>query len=65
MSVPPSGSEDNGRDEHPSFVNLIVLAFVLLLTLLAYWAFSALEHSPRFQRCLDTGQRNCVNIVSP
>jgi hypothetical protein len=65
MSAPPSGSEDNGGDERPPFVNLIILAFVLLLTTLAYWAFNGLEHSRRFQRCLDAGQRNCVNIVSP
>ena len=65
MSAPPSGSEDNGGGEHPPFVNLIILAFVLLLTALAYWAFNGLEHSRRFQRCLDAGQRNCVNFASP
>jgi hypothetical protein len=65
MSAPPSGSNDNGGGERPQFVNLIVLAFVLLLTTLAYWVFNGLEHSRRFQRCLDAGQRNCVNIASP
>jgi hypothetical protein len=27
------------------------------------WVFNALEHSRRFQRCLDTGHRNCVDFV--
>jgi hypothetical protein len=60
----PSG-EDDGREERSPSVNLIVLAVVLAFTILAYWAFNALEHSRRFQRCLDSGQRNCVNAVAP
>jgi hypothetical protein len=27
--------------------------------------FTALEHSRRFQRCLDEGRRNCVDYVGP
>jgi hypothetical protein len=63
MEHPSPGNEDGGRDGHQPFVNLVVLVVVLAFVMVAYWVFNALEHSRRFQRCLDTGRRNCVDFV--
>jgi hypothetical protein len=55
-------------DEEPgrrSFTNMAALVAVLALVLLSYWVFQALDHSRRFQRCLDSGRRNCVDFVNP
>jgi hypothetical protein len=44
---------------------MAVLLAALALVLIAYWVFEALGHSRRFQRCLDSGRRNCVGFVNP
>ena len=58
----PDSEDDEGEERSP-FAGLVTLAAVLVFAALAYWAFTALEHSRRFQRCLDSGQRNCVDFV--
>jgi hypothetical protein len=62
MRAPEGGDEDPKREDR---ANIIVLAIAVILVVLAYWAFDALQHSRRFQRCLDSGQRNCVGYVGP
>jgi hypothetical protein len=59
----PKNNQDDDRGRRNS--NLVALAAVVVLVLLAHWAFSALDHSRRFQRCLDEGRRNCVDYVGP
>jgi hypothetical protein len=58
--------DDGGEELEPrGLVNLVAVAAVVLLVILSYWAFDALEHSRKFQRCLDSGRSNCVNFVNP
>jgi hypothetical protein len=58
--APGNGDEDPGRRG-----NLVALIAVAVLVILGYWAFTALEHSRKMQRCLDEGRRNCVDYVNP
>jgi hypothetical protein len=50
---PGSPKDDQGDDRGRRNSSLVALAAVVVLVLLAYWAFTALDHSRRFQRCLD------------
>jgi flagellar biogenesis protein FliO len=44
--------------------SVVVLLVALALVLIGYWLFNALDHSRRFQRCLDSGHVNCVDFVN-
>ena len=55
------------EDEDPerrNWVNTVALIAVLALAAVGYWVFESLDHSRRFQRCLNSGRRNCVDFVS-
>ncbi len=56
--------EDDEFPERRSRANTVALIAALALLALAYWVFVSLDHSRRFQRCLDLGRRNCVDFVS-
>jgi hypothetical protein len=62
---PPARGEAEEDFERRKFANVAVLLAALALVTLGYWAFSALEHSRRFQRCLDSGRSNCVDFINP
>jgi hypothetical protein len=57
--------DGNEGPESRTVANLVAVVAALVLVVLGYWAFTTLEHSRRFQRCLDSGRRNCVDFVSP
>jgi hypothetical protein len=59
---PEDGDDDPQRR---NFVNMVVVVAVLVLLVLGYWAFNALQRSWRLQRCLDSGRRNCADYVNP
>jgi ferric-dicitrate binding protein FerR (iron transport regulator) len=64
----PLGRPTPGEEEDPerrSSANILALFATLALVMLAYWAFDALDHSRKFQRCLDSGRSNCVGLVTP
>ena len=61
----PSPEDGDDDPKRRNLVNMVVLVAVLMLVILGYWAFSALEHSWSFQRCLDSGRRNCVDYARP
>ena len=62
----PGSPKDNQEDDRGRRnSNLVALAAVVVLVLLGYWAFTALDHSRKFQRCLDEGRRNCVGYLGP
>jgi hypothetical protein len=61
MTSPAPHDEDNERAAPRS--NAATIIAVPILAVVSYWAFSALEHSRRFQRCLDSGRRNCVDYI--
>jgi hypothetical protein len=63
LNPPTRGEEDDFEGRR--FVNVVVLLAMLALVCVGYWVFHALDHSRRFQRCLDSGRRNCVDFISP
>jgi hypothetical protein len=61
-SVPPEDHDDEpGRGRR----NIAALIAIVVLALLGYWAFSAIDHARKVQRCLDEGRRNCLELDSP
>ena len=48
-----SPEDGNEGPENRTLANLVALVAVLVLIVLGYWAFTTLDHSRRFQRCLD------------
>lgn len=60
MPLPDQTDEDSGRQ---TIANIAVLVVVAVLTIVAYYFINSLEHARRFQRCLDSGRRNCVDFV--
>ncbi len=64
--VRPLTHEREGDDrDRRNFANMAGLVAALALVILSYWVLEALDHSRRFQRCLDSGRRNCVDFVTP
>jgi hypothetical protein len=61
---PPARAEPDDF-ERRRFVNIVALFAMLALVVVSYWVFHALDHSRRFQQCLDSGRRNCVDFVNP
>jgi hypothetical protein len=63
MSQSP-GDEDR---EHASrsHANIAGLIAVVVLIALGYWAYSYLDLQRRLQNCLDSGRRNCAQLVNP
>jgi hypothetical protein len=63
MSQSP-GDEDR---EHASrsYANIAGLIAVVVLIALGYWAYSYLDLQRRLQNCLDSGRRNCAQLVNP
>ena len=57
----PRAEDDDS--EPRGLANMIGLLAVLALVILGYWVFQSLHHSRSFQRCLDSGRRNCVDFV--
>lgn len=38
---------------------------IVVLALLGYWAFTAIEKQRKLQKCIDEGRRSCVEIPAP
>ncbi|HZZ60789.1 MAG TPA: hypothetical protein VFE63_06405 [Roseiarcus sp.] len=57
--------EDNDGDRGRGRANVAALIAIVILALLAYWAFTAIEHMRELQNCLAEGRRNCQEIGSP
>jgi hypothetical protein len=62
VSAPPPANDDGaGR----SRANLAALIAIVVLAVLGYWAFTAIDHQRKLQRCLDEGRHDCLELVSP
>jgi|SRR5579871_2293310 len=59
MPTPDKSDEDARRVGRANFAALIAIVALAVVT---YWTFSTLQHSNKFQRCLETGRRNCVDF---
>jgi len=57
MSAPPE--DDEGRRSRG---NIAALIAIVVLALLGYWAFTAIEHMREVQKCLAEGRRDCVEL---
>ena len=57
MSQPPE-DDDTGRSRG----NIAALIAIVVLALLGYWAFTAIQHMRDVQKCLGEGRRDCINL---
>jgi hypothetical protein len=58
---PPANDDGAGR----SRANLAALIAIVVLAILGYWAFDAIDRQRQLQRCLDEGRRDCLELVRP
>ncbi len=61
MSEQPANDDGSGR----SRTNVAALIAIVALAILGYWAFNAIDHQRKLQKCLDEGRHNCLELVSP
>jgi hypothetical protein len=64
MSQSPPG----GEDEEPRASgrgNLFALVAVIVLVVLGYWAFNFIDQQRKLQNCLDSGRRDCAQLMNP
>jgi hypothetical protein len=45
--------------------NRAALIAVVVLAALGYWAFTAIDHQRKVQRCIDEGRRDCLELAEP
>ena len=60
MSAPPE-DDDSGRRR----ANVAALIAIVVLALLGYWAFTAIQKQRELQKCLAEGRRDCLNLIEP
>ena len=60
--LPP---DDRNDETSRRRANVAALIAIVVLALLGYWAFSAIDRQRKLQKCLDEGRHNCLEIVSP
>jgi len=59
-ATPP---DDEDRAPRSSRANIAAVVAIVVLAALAWWAFAAIDHMRKVQRCLDEGRRNCLDLV--
>jgi hypothetical protein len=57
--------DDRGDESSRRRANVAALIAIVVLALLGYWAFSAIDRQRKLQNCLDEGRHNCMEIVNP
>jgi hypothetical protein len=62
---PNGGAEGRDEREHRTLVNLVVAIFLLLLAIGLVWVVKALDDQRKLQDCLNSGRRNCLELVQP
>ena len=45
--------------------NRAALIAIVVLAILGYWAFHAIDQQRKLQKCLDEGRHDCLELVSP
>ena len=61
MSEPPRSDGDARRRR----ANIAALIAIVVLAILGYWAFHAIDQQRKLQKCLDEGRHDCMELVSP
>jgi len=59
VTAPPP--DDDGAPKS-NRANIAAIVAIVVLAGLAYWAFSAIDHMRKVQRCLDEGRRDCLQV---
>ncbi len=65
MTEAPRGDEESEEREHRVFVNLAAAAFLLALAIAIVWVVMALDARRKLENCLNSGRRNCAELVQP
>ena len=64
-ALPPLAREDTTDYDHRHFVNLVAMAFLLVIAAALIWTVTAMDEYEKLQRCLNAGRRDCVKIDAP
>ena len=56
---------DDTDYEHRHFINLLAIAFLLVIAGAIIWTVRAMGDYEHLQRCLNAGRRDCVKIETP
>ncbi len=62
LAVEPADDTDY---EHRHFINLLAIAFLLVIAGAIIWTVRAMDDYEHLQRCLNAGRRDCVKIETP
>ena len=62
MSSSSPGEEDD-KPNAGSRSNIAAIVAVVVLVVLGYWAFHYIDHQRKMQDCLDSGRRNCEELL--
>ena len=62
LAVEPADDTDY---EHRHFINLLAIAFLLVIAGAIIWTVRAMDENEHLQRCLNAGRRDCVKIETP
>jgi hypothetical protein len=65
VNARPPDAEDPEEGRRRLFVNLVAAAFLLALAIAIVWVVMALDAQRKLQNCLNSGRRNCEDIVQP
>ena len=60
-----TGKSDQTDYEHRHFVNLLTIAFLLVVAAAIVWTVKAIEENERVQRCFASGRHDCMKIDAP
>jgi hypothetical protein len=53
---------DDTDYEHRHFINLVAIAFLLVIAGAIIWTVRAIDENERLQRCFNSGRRDCMMI---
>ncbi len=56
---------DDTDYEHRHFINLVAIAFLLVIAGAIIWTVRAIDQNEQLQRCFNSGRRDCVKIDTP
>ncbi len=65
MSPAQRAVSDDVDYGHRHFINLLSVAFLLLLAVAMAWAVKALDEQESTRKCYTSGRKDCVTIVGP
>jgi hypothetical protein len=60
-------SQSGGEDEEPHASgrsNIVAIIAVVVIAALGYWAFNYIDQQRKLQNCLDSGRRNCQELMN-